>query len=87
MNNQGQQQPKSATTSVRLAVALALALLLCAATIIPFVLAINHFDWGVGLLLMAPPLVWVLMRGCRALERWARRDSHASVPVDPDFPD
>ncbi|MGD9661947.1 MAG: hypothetical protein AB7U63_11780 [Porticoccaceae bacterium] len=87
MNNQGQQQPKFSTTNVRLAVALALALLLCAATIIPFVLAINHFDWGVGLLLVAPLLVWVLMRSCRALERWGRRDSHSSVPVDPDFPD
>jgi len=86
MKRHSQQQPQSNTSGVRHAVALALGLLLWAAMIIPFVLAINHFDWGVGLLLVAPLLVWVLMRIGRALEHWARRDSD-SAPVDPDFPD
>jgi hypothetical protein len=70
----------------RLAIALVLGLLVCAALVIPFVLAINSFDWGVGLLLVAPALVWVLMRIGKKLEDWARNVT-GELPPDPDFPD
>lgn len=66
--------------------ALVLGLLLCAAMLTPFVLAINRFDWGVGLLPLAPLLVWLLLRSGKALERWARNDTD-TAPPDPDFPD
>ena len=55
-------------------------------TVVPFVLAINRFDWGVGMLLLAPLLVWLLMRAANALERWAS-DERKTPPVDPDYPD
>ena len=51
-----------------------------------FALAINRFDWGVGLLLVAPVMVWLLLRLGKALERWARNEPD-TPPVDPDFPD
>jgi hypothetical protein len=69
----------------RLVFALLLGLVICSALVIPFVLAINSYDWGVGLLLVAPLLVWILMRIARALERWARTTTEGSLP-DPDFP-
>lgn len=70
----------------RLALALSLGLVLCAVLLIPFVLAINSYDWGVGLLLVAPLLVWLLMRIGKGLEDWARNPTGAPPP-DPDFPD
>ena len=59
---------------------------ICALVITPFVLAINSFDWGVGLVLVAPALIWLLLRAGQALERWARNESD-TLPPDPDFPD
>lgn len=66
--------------------ALLLGVALCTLAITPFALAINRYDWGVALLLVAPLLVWLLMRAGRALERWAH-DEHREPPPDPDFPD
>jgi hypothetical protein len=70
----------------RLAIALSLGLVLGSALMIPFVLAINNYDWGVGLMLLAPLLVWVLMRIGKGLEAWARNLS-GELTQDPDFPD
>lgn len=70
----------------RLALALLLGLVMCSALLIPFVLAINSYDWGVGLMLLAPLLVWVMMRMGKGLEAWARNTS-GKPPQDPDFPD
>ncbi len=70
----------------RQAVALISGVTLCILAVTPFALAINRFDWGVGLLLVAPLFVWLLLRAGRALERWARNEPDAP-PVDPDFPD
>ena len=33
--------------------------------------AINSYDWGVALMLLAPFVVWGLIRLARALESWA----------------
>lgn len=70
----------------RQAVALIGGVALCIVAVTPFALAINRFDWGVGLILVAPLLVWLLLRVGRALERWARNEPDAP-PTDPDFPD
>lgn len=70
----------------RLAFALSLALVLCAVLVIPFVMAINSYDWGVGLMILAPLLVWGLMRMGKWLEDWAR-NTRGGPPPDPDFPD
>lgn len=70
----------------RQAVALIGGVVLCIVAVTPFALAINRFDWGVGLILVAPLLVWLLLRVGRALERWARNEPDAP-PIDPDFPD
>lgn len=70
---------------LRLTLALLLGLVICAALVIPFVLVINRYDWGVGLLLVAPLLVWALMRMARKLEGLARKATAEPVP-DPDFP-
>ena len=59
---------------------------ICIVVVTPFVFAINRFDWGVGLMLLAPLLIWLLMRIGTALERWARNEQKTS-PSDPDFPD
>lgn len=59
---------------------------LCVVVVTPFVLAINRFDWGVALLLVAPLVTWLLLRLGRSLERWAS-GTRGAVPVDPDFPD
>ena len=66
--------------------ALLLGVVLCILAVTPFALAINRFDWGVSLLLVAPLLVWLLLRAGRALERWANNEGR-SLPPDPDFPD
>ena len=78
-------QQASAKT-LRKAVALIAGIGLCTLVVTPFALAINRFDWGVGLLLVAPVMVWLLLRMGKALESWARNESDAP-PVDPDFPD
>jgi len=70
----------------RLVFALLLGLMICAALVIPFALAINRYDWGVALLLVAPIFVWVLMRIGRRLEDWARNTT-SDPPPDPDYPD
>lgn len=70
----------------RHAIALLAGIAVCVLAVTPFALAINRFDWGVGLLLVAPLLVWVLLRIGKALERWARNES-GKPPPDPDFPD
>ena len=70
----------------RKALALITGTVLCTLLITPFVLAINSYDWGVGLLLIAPLVVWLLIRAGKALERWANNEAD-TPPVDPDFPD
>tara|TARA_R110002074_G_scaffold321448_1_gene491886 strand:- start:455 stop:661 length:207 start_codon:yes stop_codon:yes gene_type:complete len=65
---------------------MSLGLVMCAVLVIPFVLAINSYDWGVGLMLLAPLLVWILMWISKRLEDWARNTTENS-PQDPDFPD
>jgi hypothetical protein len=70
----------------RHAIALLTGITVCVLAVTPFALAINYFDWGVGLLLLAPLLVWFLLRFGKALERWARKES-GTPPPDPDFPD
>lgn len=71
---------------LRKTLALIVGVVLCTLLITPFVLAINRFDWGVSLLLVAPLFVWILLRIGKALERWARNEAD-TPPVDPDFPD
>ncbi len=73
-------------SKLRQAVALVSGVALCILAVTPFALAINRFDWGVGLLLVAPLLVWLLLRAGKALERWARNEPN-TPPTDPDFPD
>lgn len=70
----------------REAVALILGVILCIALVTPFVVAINYYDWGVGLMLASPLFVWVLLRVGKKLERWARNEPD-TPPPDPDFPD
>lgn len=70
----------------RKAIALLTGMAVCVLAVTPFALAINRFDWGVGLLLVAPLFVWLLMRVGKALERWARNEPD-TPPPDPDFPD
>lgn len=67
-------------------VALVAGVSLCILAVTPFVLAINTFDWGVGLLLIAPVFVWVLLWAGKKLERWAR-NTPTAPPPDPDYPD
>jgi hypothetical protein len=59
---------------------------ICLAVMTPFVLAINQFDWGVGLVFVSPLVIWLLLRVCRRLERWARNETE-TLPPDPDYPD
>ncbi len=70
----------------RRALAVSLGIFLCLAVVIPLALAINRFDWGVGLILLAPLLIWGLIRSGRALDGWSR-NARRTPPVDPDFPD
>lgn len=73
-------------STLRPAIALVTGVVICILAITPFALAINRFDWGVVLLLVAPLIVWLLLRMGRALERWARNEPNIP-PHDPDFPD
>lgn len=70
----------------RKTVALVSGIVICLLAVTPFVLAIKSFDWGVGLILVSPVLVWLLLRVGRALERWAYNEPD-TLPPDPDFPD
>jgi hypothetical protein len=70
----------------RNAIALVTGIVICILAVTPFALAINRYDWGVGLILVAPVLVWLLLRVGKALERWARNEPDTPTP-DPDFPD
>ncbi len=70
----------------REAVALVAGVVLCIAAVTPFVLAINYYDWGVGLMLAAPVFVWLLLQAGKKLERWARNEPDTDPP-DPDYPD
>ena len=74
------------TVKGRSVAALTVGLVLCILIVTPFVMSIKYFDWGVGLILVAPVLVWVLMRMARALEAWALNESSTHMP-DPDYPD
>ena len=78
------QQPPSGT--LRKTIALIAGIAICILLITPFALAINSFDWGVGLILVAPLLVWFLLSVGKALERWADNEPDGPPP-DPDFPD
>lgn len=77
-----QSQPKT----LRKAIALIAGIGICTIVVTPFALAINRFDWGVALLLVAPFMVWLLLWIGKALERWARNEPDIPA-VDPDFPD
>ncbi len=78
-----QQSPPN---TLRKAIALIAGIGLCTLVVTPFALAINSFDWGVGLLLVAPFVVWLLLWMGQVLERWARNEPD-TPPVDLDFPD
>ena len=73
-------------SSARQALALVVGIAVCVLVITPFALAINRYDWGVGLLLVAPVLVWLLLRAGRRLERWSRNETDGPTP-DPDYPE
>ncbi|MFW6346373.1 MAG: hypothetical protein ACOC0M_08625 [Halomonas sp.] len=60
----------------RLILAVAAWCLVAVAIVLPLVWLINNRDWGIGLMLLAPLVVYGLMRLARALEGWAR----ASAP-------
>lgn len=73
-------------SKARQAFALAIGTAICVLVITPFALAIKRFDWGVGLLLVAPALVWLLLRIGQRLERWSRNEVN-TPPPDPDYPE
>ncbi|MGM0693840.1 MAG: hypothetical protein ACQEUN_10635 [Pseudomonadota bacterium] len=56
----------------RLNLAVALWCLVAVAVVLPLAWLINSRDWGVGLMLLTPLVVYGLMRLGRALEDWAR---------------
>ncbi|MCA1770253.1 MAG: hypothetical protein LC652_10035 [Halomonas sp.] len=56
----------------RLLVALTAWCLVAVALVLPLVWLINNRDWGVALMLLAPFVVYGLLRLGRALEDWAR---------------
>ncbi|RLQ23838.1 hypothetical protein DWB85_01415 [Seongchinamella sediminis] len=74
------------TTHSRKVVALLLGLLITVLAVSAFALAINRYDWGVTLILLAPLLVWLVLRMGKWLERWANGTGRLD-DSDPDFPD
>ncbi|ERS82900.1 MULTISPECIES: hypothetical protein [unclassified Halomonas] len=66
------------TVQTRLILAVAAWCLVAVALVLPLVWLINNRDWGIGLMLLTPFMVYALMRLGRALENWAR----ASTPPD-----
>lgn len=70
----------------RKTIALGIGVALCLLVMTPLVFAINHFDWGVSLVLVSPLVIWLLLCLGRVLERWARGEPD-TLPPDPDYPD
>jgi hypothetical protein len=70
----------------REAIAIVAGVTLCILAVTPFVLAINYYDWGVSLMLLAPAFVWLVLWAGKKLERWARNEADMPPP-DPDYPD
>ncbi|NWN81956.1 MAG: hypothetical protein HLX48_03020 [Halomonas sp.] len=68
------------TSRNRLILAVAAWCLVAVALVLPLVWLINNRDWGVGLILLAPVLVYGLMRLGRALEGWARASAPPGHP-------
>ncbi|MDZ7851683.1 MAG: hypothetical protein U5L98_03265 [Halomonas sp.] len=60
------------TTPTRLILAVAIWCLAAVAVMLPLVWLINNRDWGIGLMLLVPFVVYGLLRLGRALEGWAR---------------
>ncbi|WP_163577211.1 hypothetical protein [Halomonas faecis] len=60
-------------TNPRLAIAVAIGLTIGLAVVLPLAWLINNRDWGVGLMLLVPLIVYGLMRLARVLEAWARK--------------
>ncbi|WP_163557747.1 hypothetical protein [Halomonas sp. NO4] len=56
----------------RLAIAVVTGLAIGLAVVLPLAWLINNRDWGVGLMLLVPLIVYGLMRLARVLEAWAR---------------
>ncbi len=77
---------ESGGTNSRKVIALLAGIALCVVVVTLFALAINRFDWGVGLMLVAPLVTWLVLKMGKSLERWANGPT-AAAPVDPDFPD
>ncbi|MGM0981967.1 MAG: hypothetical protein ACQEXG_00875 [Pseudomonadota bacterium] len=70
------------TTQTRLILAMAIWCLVAVAVMLPLVWLINNRDWGIGLMLLVPFVVYGLLRLGRALEGWAR----ASAPPSHENP-
>lgn len=66
------------TMQTRLILAVAAWCLAATAVVLPLVWLINNRDWGIGLMLLTPFVVYGLMRLGRALEDWARTPSPPS---------
>ncbi|MGR4066423.1 hypothetical protein OCT51_01115 [Halomonas sp. LR3S48] len=59
-------------TNPRLTIAVAVGLAIGLAVVLPIAWLINNRDWGVGLMLLVPFIVYGMMRLARVLEAWAR---------------
>ncbi len=59
-------------TNPRFATAVAIGLAIAVAVVLPIAWLINTRDWGVGLMLLVPFIVYGLIRLARVLEAWAR---------------
>jgi len=68
------------TTQTRLILAVVTWGLAAVAVVLPLVWLINNRDWGIGLMLLTPFVVYGLMRLGRALEGWARASSPPPRP-------
>ncbi|TDB04744.1 hypothetical protein [Halomonas marinisediminis] len=68
------------TSRTRPILAVAAWCLVAVALVLPLVWLINNRDWGVGLILLAPLLVYGLMRLGRSLESWARASAPPKHP-------
>lgn len=66
----------------RLILALAAWCLTTVAVMLPLLWLLNNRDWGVALMLLAPFVIYALMRLGRTLETWAR-----ATPPPPLTPD
>ena len=68
------------TTQTRFILAVVTWGLAAVAVVLPLVWLINNRDWGIGLMLLTPFVVYGLMRLGRALEGWARASSPPPRP-------